>query len=208
MNHSIHSPDIRRDDPSGGHVAGDGGAGLSADDHHELSGPGDERSLSGRDEIWRDEAPGEVAEQDGLEDGGVGQQVLEHEVRQGIKGRIVRGENGDIGAGRQQNVQLGRPQGRGQLAQSGRPGEELQQWAGVVTRGQQVRGTDGGGGGGGGQGEVETSYQRVEEADSLGCSQTVGSEMVRSDGRVGQRVQHQGTVGQLRVDWASQLGRR
>ena len=127
MNNTIHCPDIWRDDLGGGHVAGDGGGGLRGDDHHELPGPGDERSLRVRDVVRGDETPGEVAEQDGLEDGGVGQQVLEHEVRQGIKGRIVRGENGDIGAGRQQNVQLGRPQGRGQLAQSGRPGEELQQ---------------------------------------------------------------------------------
>ena len=47
-----------------------------------------------------------MTEQDGLEDGGVGQQVLEHQVRQGVKGRVVRGEDGDVGLAGQQDVQL------------------------------------------------------------------------------------------------------
>ena len=97
MNHTIRCSDIWRDDPGGGHVAGDGGGGLRGDDHHELPRPRDERSLRGRDVIRSDEAAGEVAEQDGLEDRRVGQQVLEHQLRQGVEGRVVRGEDGDVG---------------------------------------------------------------------------------------------------------------
>ena len=53
---------------------------------------------------------------------------------------------------------------------------------------------------GGGEGDVETPQQRVEEPHRLGSRQPVGGEVVRPDGRVGEGVEHQGPVSELRVD--------
>ena len=40
-----------------------------------------------------------MAEEDGLEDGRVEQQLLEHSIREGLEGSIVRSEDGDVRVG-------------------------------------------------------------------------------------------------------------
>ena len=89
--------------------------------HHvdSLPGAGDESGVGGGDVCGVYHAPGHVTEQDGLQEGRVGQQLLVHLTRQGLEGRIVWSEDGNVAGGFDDLVQLRGPQCLGQLGEVG-----------------------------------------------------------------------------------------
>ena len=92
----VGGPEVRADEVGGGHVTGDGGSCLRPTHRHDLSGSGDERRVGGGEVGGVQRSPGHVTEEDGLEDGRVDEQLLVHVLRQGLEGRVVWGEDGDV----------------------------------------------------------------------------------------------------------------
>ena len=73
-----------------------------------------------------------MTEEDGLEDGRVDQQLLVHVLRQGLEGRVIRGEDGDV-LGGEDPGQLRGGERLGELGEASGPVDDVQDGAGVIT---------------------------------------------------------------------------
>ena len=113
-------------------MTGDGGSCLRPTHRHDLSGSGDERRVGGGEVGGVQRSPGHVTEEDGLEDGRVDEQLLVHVLRQGLEGRVVWGEDGDV-LGGEDLGQLRGGERLGELGEASGPVDDVSDGAGVIT---------------------------------------------------------------------------
>ena len=128
----VGGPEVRADEVGGGHVTCDGGSRLRPTHRHDLSGSGDERGVGGWEVGGVQRSPGHVTEEDGLEDGGVDQQILVHVLRQGLEGRVIWGEDCDV-LGVEDLGQLRGGERLGELGEASGAVDDVQDGAGVIT---------------------------------------------------------------------------